>query len=87
MYPESPLRTVIHEIGHTIGLGDFFGDNVMVSGGDASNISSSNIAEILKHAGFKIRGTWSGGYPDVNKPTHSIIDLDYRNYEWIGKLR
>ena len=52
VHSEAPLRTAIHEIGHAIGLGEFFGNNVMVSGGSDSNISSSNVMEILKHAGF-----------------------------------
>ena len=84
---DAPLRTTIHEIGHTIGLGDFFGNNVMVSGGSDSNISSSNVMEILNHAGFVCSGTTSGGSPDESRYTNSIIDCDYHDCGWNGKFR
>ena len=87
VHSDAPLRTAIHEIGHTIGLGEFFGNNVMVSGGSDSNISSSNVMEILKHAGFVCSGTTSGGSPDESRPTNSIIDCDYHDCGWNGKFR
>ncbi len=85
--PDAPIRTTIHEIGHTIGLGDFGGDNVMVSGGTSSRITSSNVVEILNHAGFVCFGTWSGGSPIKEKPTHSIIDYNFNGSGCVGKFK
>ena len=60
--PSAPPRTTIHEIGHTIGLGEFNG-GVMESGGDGAAISASNIVTILENSGFRCYGTWSGSVP------------------------
>ena len=44
-------RTVAHEIGHTLGVGEF-SRGLMQSGGNENNISSNNIANILNRSGF-----------------------------------
>jgi RHS repeat-associated protein len=44
-------RTVAHEIGHTLGVGEF-SRGLMQSGGKENNISSNNIANILNRSGF-----------------------------------
>jgi len=57
----SPFRTTIHEIGHTLGLGEFNGDNVMTQGGNSAVITKKHIMRILDHVGFLCTGDSSNG--------------------------
>ena len=82
--PTAPFRTIIHEIGHTIGLGEFTG-GVMESGGDSKKIYSTNIVSIMENSGFRCVGTWSG--PALIKPTSATIDEKHLNWDCIGHLK
>ena len=57
----SPFRTTIHEIGHTLGLGEFNGDNVMTQGGNSAVITKKHIMRILDNVGFRCVGDSSNG--------------------------
>jgi RHS repeat-associated protein len=57
----APMRTVIHEIGHTLGLGEFGGDNVMTQGGYSDVIGKNHVMQILATANIQCTGTFSGG--------------------------
>ena len=80
---DSPLRTTIHEIGHTLGLGEFSGDNVMTQGGDNANITKTHIKGILDNAGIKCIGSFSGGTQITSPHAKAEISFD----PFIGKLK
>ena len=82
--PTAPFRTTMHEIGHTIGLGDFAG-GVMKSGGDSKRIYSTNIVYIMENSGFRCTGTWSG--PASIKPTAAKIAPKHLGWECIGHFQ
>ena len=44
---DAPPRTTVHEIGHTLGIGEF-----MESGGNSKDIHKNNVINIMKKAGF-----------------------------------
>ena len=56
---KSSERTIIHEIGHTIGIGDFT-NGVMQSGGTSTKITKGHILKTLENAGFTCLGTFVG---------------------------
>ena len=66
--PDAPHRTRVHEIGHSIGIGEGnFG--VMVSGGNSDRIGKSHIWASLERANFTIFGTsWSSTTPIADQP-------------------
>ena len=80
---DSPLRTTIHEIGHTLGLGEFSGDNVMTQGGDNANITKTHIKGILENAGIKSTGSFSGG-TQITSP-HAKAERSFDAF--VGKLK
>jgi len=82
----APFRTILHEIGHTLGLGEFNGsDNVMVSGGDGECFNKTNIYEILSTAGFKCSANLPGGGQQRTIP-NSIGTLIGTDNNTRGKL-
>lgn len=83
----APFRTILHEIGHTLGLGDFNGsENVMVSGGVGEYINKTNIYEILSTAGFKCSANLPGGGQQRTIP-NSIGTLIGTDNNTRGKLK
>lgn len=54
---KAPERTVIHEIGHTLGNGEF-SRAVMSQGGDSDKITKANVAASLNQAGFYCLGNF-----------------------------
>ena len=66
--PEASTRTMSHEIGHTLGIGDWdhpgpnqedFGQ-LMTSGGKSDVINKSHIATILRVKGYGLPSSYSG---------------------------
>ena len=83
----APFRTILHEIGHTLGLGDFNGsENVMVSGGNGDYINKTNIYEILNTAKLKCSANLPGGGHQKTAP-NSIGTLEGANNNTCGKLK
>lgn len=83
----SSLRTTIHEIGHTLGIGDFNGDNVMVQGIESSYISNGNIREILVNAGLSCTGTVTSGNPKTSSDAMATTSGIKNGEEMQGKLQ
>ena len=55
----APDRTIIHEIGHTLGNGEF-NRGVMLQGGNSDKILKENISTTLNQAGFHSLGNFCG---------------------------
>ncbi|MBO4488214.1 MAG: RHS repeat-associated core domain-containing protein [Bacteroidales bacterium] len=66
---DAPERTIIHEIGHTLGNGEFV-SGVMESGGMSDIILKDNVSETLNQSGFKCLGDFWSNQID-NPPSHS----------------
>ena len=75
----SPLRTTIHEIGHTLGIND--GDiGVMVSGGNSDKIRKPHVASILIKAGMQTLGNFGGStetWEKYGNPTQTYNMIGY----------
>ena len=62
----SPLRTLVHEVGHNLGLGESNAQNpfnAMKSGGCGSSISSEHVAGILNRSGFSVLNSSNRNQP------------------------
>ena len=82
--PDAPKRTIIHEIGHTLGLGEFSGDDVMKSGGDSDKITKQHVMSILSFADIYCSGSCSGGI----QTSRSNSRCEKKGYEFmIGKIK
>ena len=60
----APLRTIIHEIGHSLGIGEGTTD-VMISGGDSPHIQEEHIMSCLNRAGLATRSEYNCNVPNV----------------------
>ena len=71
---DAPERTIIHEIGHTLGNGEF-SSGVMCSGGMSDRILKDNVAETLNQSGFICLGNFISN--QIGVPTsHSCNRVD-----------
>ena len=80
---DAPFRTTIHEIGHTLGLGEFNGDNVMTPGGNSQYITKGHVMKILEFAGIQCYGTFA--YGEQISTSRARVNYVYENF--IGKLK
>ncbi len=72
---KAPHRTIVHEIGHSLGIGEGSG-GVMISGGDSDKIRKVHIRSILNHAGATLFGSyWGNCDPGEDVHRESYIDL------------
>ncbi len=62
----APDRTITHEIGHTLGIGEFNG-GVMESGGDSGKISKNNIIKSLEGADIETQRFLISGPYQIKK--------------------
>ena len=82
--PDAPERTIIHEIGHTLGLGEFSGDDVMKSGGDSDKVTKQHVMCILNFADINCTGSYIGG----RQLTQSNSMVEKKGYESLsGTIR
>ncbi len=66
MRTNAPDRTITHEIGHTLGIGEFNG-GVMESGGDSGKISKNNIIKSLEGADIETQRFLISGPYQIKK--------------------